>query len=298
MRFQVGEALASLGETNGMFDVVYCDVDKQSYPDAWRAARERIRLGGLYICDNVLWSGYVVDSSSEEDPHAELTEAIREHNRLISQDERYLSTIVPTRDGVMVALRVPYLWRSSGRFAFSSITGNHPEPAALGVGVTVFTSAELASSSGLVRLVRQFSLNCDNFSLRFYERGYRAAHLRDQFVKGRGVQFAIPPLYPGRGSATPKISIAEKVNRKLTAQATRSLDVAQERLIAALLASPSQTDNIFPVGWPRHLPSTSFCGRDAHAPRCRQDEGMEELVTAGLSAHTARIGASQISDGD
>jgi predicted O-methyltransferase YrrM len=35
-----------------------------------------------------------------------LTEAIREHNRLITQDERYLSTIVPTRDGVMVALRV------------------------------------------------------------------------------------------------------------------------------------------------------------------------------------------------
>jgi predicted O-methyltransferase YrrM len=106
VRFHVGEALACLGETNGVFDVVYCDVDKQSYPDAWRAARERIRVGGLYICDNVLWSGYVVDSSSEEDPHAEWTEAIREHNRLIAQDERYLSTIVPTRDGVMVALRV------------------------------------------------------------------------------------------------------------------------------------------------------------------------------------------------
>jgi predicted O-methyltransferase YrrM len=106
VRFHVGEALASLGETNGVFDVVYCDVDKQSYPDAWRAARERIRLGGLYICDNVLWSGYVVDSASEDDAHAEWTEAIREHNRLIAQDERYLSTIVPTRDGVMVALRV------------------------------------------------------------------------------------------------------------------------------------------------------------------------------------------------
>jgi caffeoyl-CoA O-methyltransferase len=106
VRFHVGEALASLGETDGEFDVVYCDVDKQSYPDAWRAARERIRPGGLYVCDNVLWSGHVVDSSSEEDPHPEWTEAIREHNRLIAQDERYLSTIVPTRDGVMVALRV------------------------------------------------------------------------------------------------------------------------------------------------------------------------------------------------
>jgi predicted O-methyltransferase YrrM len=61
-------------------------------------------VGGLYICDNVLWSSYVVVSSSEEDPHAEWTEAIREHNRLFTQDERYLSAIVPTRDG-----RVPLL---------------------------------------------------------------------------------------------------------------------------------------------------------------------------------------------
>ena len=106
VRFHVGEALASLRETSGMFDVVYCDIDKKSYPDAWRAARERIRPGGLYICDNVLRSGYVAGSSSTEDPHAEWTEAIREHNQLITQDERYLSTIVPTRDGVMVALRV------------------------------------------------------------------------------------------------------------------------------------------------------------------------------------------------
>jgi caffeoyl-CoA O-methyltransferase len=106
VRFHVGEALASLGETDGEFDVVYCDIDKQSYPHAWRAARERIRPRGLYICDNVLWSGHVAHSSSEEDPHSELTEAIREHNRLIAQDERYLSTIVPTRDGVLVALRV------------------------------------------------------------------------------------------------------------------------------------------------------------------------------------------------
>jgi hypothetical protein len=49
---------------------------------------------------------YVTNSSSEGETHPEWTEAIREHNRLITQDERYVSTIVPTRDGVMVALRV------------------------------------------------------------------------------------------------------------------------------------------------------------------------------------------------
>jgi predicted O-methyltransferase YrrM len=106
VRFHVGEAVASLQATEGNFDVLYCDIDKGGYPDAWRAARERIRPGGLYVCDNVLWSGRVTQDGPEDDDRPEWTDAIREHNQMIAEDERYLSTIVPTRDGVMVALRL------------------------------------------------------------------------------------------------------------------------------------------------------------------------------------------------
>ncbi len=102
MRFFVGDAVDTLGKLEGEFDIVYNDIDKHGYPDAWRAARERVRVGGMYICDNVLWSGRVVGEETGD----RWTEAIREHNRMIAEDERYLSTIVPTRDGVMVALRV------------------------------------------------------------------------------------------------------------------------------------------------------------------------------------------------
>jgi caffeoyl-CoA O-methyltransferase len=100
VRYHVGDAVASFDVLEGEFDVVYCDIDKQGYPDAWRAARDRIRPGGLYLCDNVLWSGRVTEPSP--DP---TTSAILEHNAMIAGDERYLSTIVPTRDGVMVARR-------------------------------------------------------------------------------------------------------------------------------------------------------------------------------------------------
>jgi caffeoyl-CoA O-methyltransferase len=99
--FHVGDAVASLNVLGGEFDVVYDDIDKEGYPDAWRAACERIRIGGLYICDNVLWSGRVLDDDPDE-----RTRAILEHNALIAEDERYVSTIVPTRDGVVVAVRV------------------------------------------------------------------------------------------------------------------------------------------------------------------------------------------------
>ena len=99
--YHVGDAVTSMNALDGEFDVIYDDIDKDGYPDAWRAARERVRIGGLYICDNVLWSGRVLDDK----PDAR-TQAILEHNALIAEDERYVSTIVPTRDGVMVAVRV------------------------------------------------------------------------------------------------------------------------------------------------------------------------------------------------
>jgi predicted O-methyltransferase YrrM len=89
----------------GTFDLVYCDIDKHGYPAAWRAARERIRPGGLYVCDNVLWYGRVA-VPDPDDGRPDWTEAIVEHNRSIADDERYLSAILPIRDGVLVSLRL------------------------------------------------------------------------------------------------------------------------------------------------------------------------------------------------
>jgi caffeoyl-CoA O-methyltransferase len=107
IRWHVGDALEQLAAVEGEFDVVYDDIDKEGYPAAWRAARERIRVGGLYVCDNVLWYGRVATTDAlTTEPHGTTTAAIVQHNRLIADDERYLSTIVPTRDGVMVALRI------------------------------------------------------------------------------------------------------------------------------------------------------------------------------------------------
>src|SRR5881397_1165259 len=106
VRFHVGDAVEMLSAVPGEFDVVYNDIDKHGYPDAWRAARSRVRVGGLYICDNVLWSGRVTEDPPADDVRPGWTEAIQEHNRLVADDEDYMSTIVPTRDGVFVALRL------------------------------------------------------------------------------------------------------------------------------------------------------------------------------------------------
>jgi caffeoyl-CoA O-methyltransferase len=103
--FMVGDAVTSFGSVDGEFDVVYCDIDKHGYPEAWKAARDRVRIGGMYICDNTLWSGRVTEEHPD-DVHAGWTEAIKEHNEMIASDERYLSMILPIRDGVIAALRL------------------------------------------------------------------------------------------------------------------------------------------------------------------------------------------------
>lgn len=105
VRYRVGDALEGFAAETGDFDVVYCDVDKDGYPDCWRAARGRIRVGGLWICDNVIWSGHVATGTDREGLPG-YTAAIREHNQLVADDDRYVGSIVPIRDGVMVALRV------------------------------------------------------------------------------------------------------------------------------------------------------------------------------------------------
>jgi caffeoyl-CoA O-methyltransferase len=104
VEYHVGWAQEVMRATPGMFDLVYCDIEKGDYPEAWELARERVRPGGLYVCDNVLWSGRVAEDDPQ-DSHPEWTAAIRRHNELVYGDRGWDASIVPTRDGVLVARR-------------------------------------------------------------------------------------------------------------------------------------------------------------------------------------------------
>jgi predicted O-methyltransferase YrrM len=91
--------------TEGEFDIIYNDVDKGDYPEVWRLARRRVRPGGLYIADNTLWYGRVVQQKVVDDVEPGWTEAIQQHNRLIAEDPEYDWFLNPIRDGVIVARR-------------------------------------------------------------------------------------------------------------------------------------------------------------------------------------------------
>ena len=98
--YHVSDAFSAFNSTEGEFDIVYCDIDKDGYREAWRLAKERVRVGGLYMCDNMLWSGRVAEPDKDA-----TTQGIDETNRMIANDPDWRSFILPTRDGVVIATR-------------------------------------------------------------------------------------------------------------------------------------------------------------------------------------------------
>lgn len=96
-----GDALEFLSEQKQEFDVIFSDVDKEDYPRVLRLVSPRLRKGGLFITDNVLWSGRV----AEKNPTDASTKAILEFNRKLYDSNEFYTTILPIRDGLAVALK-------------------------------------------------------------------------------------------------------------------------------------------------------------------------------------------------
>ena len=98
----VGDALELLSEQKQDFDIIFNDVDKEDYPRVLHLVSSRLRKGGLFITDNVLWRGRVARPASKE----ESTRAIREFNHRLYAMQEFVTTIVPLRDGLAIALKL------------------------------------------------------------------------------------------------------------------------------------------------------------------------------------------------
>lgn len=101
VEFQVGIAQEILQQYSGPFDIIFNDIDKHEYPDIIDLVIPRLRKGGLFITDNVLWDGKVIHP-----PDDKYTRGIQEFNRCLYQRDDLLTTIIPLRDGLAVSVKV------------------------------------------------------------------------------------------------------------------------------------------------------------------------------------------------
>lgn len=97
---RVGDALEFLSEEKEQYDIIFNDVDKTDYPRVFRLALPRLKSGGLFITDNVLWSGKLRKPNPDD-----RARAIFEFNKLISESPDLFTTILPIRDGVSVCVK-------------------------------------------------------------------------------------------------------------------------------------------------------------------------------------------------
>ena len=101
MSIEVGEALEIIGRHPGPFDIIFMDIDKEQYPDGLEKALPKLRRGGLFVVDNMLWFGSVLTNSTEPD----VLGVKRLTERLYASKELW-TTILPLRDGVSISLKL------------------------------------------------------------------------------------------------------------------------------------------------------------------------------------------------
>lgn len=101
VRFHVGDALQLVDTLAPPFDIVFNDVDKEQYPETVERAVALLRPGGLFITDNVLWKGRVVDAEGAD----ETTRAVLRFNELITSHDQLETVILPLRDGLAICRR-------------------------------------------------------------------------------------------------------------------------------------------------------------------------------------------------
>ncbi|MDQ1669029.1 MAG: hypothetical protein QOE40_1090 [Actinomycetota bacterium] len=101
VRLISGRALDVLPRlTDSAYDLVFCDADKQEYAGYLEQALRLLKPGGIVIFDNALWEGRVADPTQRDAD----TTAIRELGKAVREDDRLVSALIPSGDGLLAAV--------------------------------------------------------------------------------------------------------------------------------------------------------------------------------------------------
>ena len=94
-----GNALDILKNLNEKYDIIFIDADKENYINYFNQVSNKLSKNGIIISDNVLWSGKVLDSDQMD----EETSTLVQFNKIINDDKRFKSIILPIRDGISIS---------------------------------------------------------------------------------------------------------------------------------------------------------------------------------------------------
>ncbi len=96
----LGKALDIIPTIDKKFDLVFIDADKNNYSNYFHAIIGKMNKGGVILSDNVLWSGKVIE---EIQPNDVDTPALIAYNKLLKNDARVETVLLPVRDGLTIS---------------------------------------------------------------------------------------------------------------------------------------------------------------------------------------------------
>lgn len=96
----LGNALEILPNLNKNFDLVFIDADKENYINYFEMVVPMMNKGGIILSDNVLWSGKVLEPVK---PNDKSTKVLLDYNKLLKEDKRVETVLLPIRDGLTVS---------------------------------------------------------------------------------------------------------------------------------------------------------------------------------------------------
>lgn len=101
VKFHVGEAVQALRQTSGPFDLIFNDINKEDYVNSLPVIAGKLRPGGVLIVDNLLWHGRIFEPQDK----TPATESIRKLTGLLTRSPDWIASLIPVRDGVMLAYK-------------------------------------------------------------------------------------------------------------------------------------------------------------------------------------------------
>jgi caffeoyl-CoA O-methyltransferase len=101
VEYHNADAVKTLQETEGPFDLIFCDIDKNEYGEALHIMLKKLRTGGILIVDNMFWSGLVLDTKDE----SPTTKSIRGFTKKIMCNEGLIASLLPVRDGMLLVFK-------------------------------------------------------------------------------------------------------------------------------------------------------------------------------------------------
>lgn len=111
-----GVALEVLPRLEGPIDLVYIDAVKTEYRRYLDLLLPKVRVGGLLVCDNLLWGGLVADPPDDK-PEDEETRALRAFNAYLMMHPQLQSVVLPVGDGLGLATKTkPLILEMGGPF--------------------------------------------------------------------------------------------------------------------------------------------------------------------------------------